>query len=75
MHEQCPKCGANLKDGGYSRKLGIEIRGVYDGILYWMCPDCGEPWHRWPPGDPLRARANFYMPRSTKDYEDDDDRT
>lgn len=31
----------------YSRKLGVEIPGVYDGVLYWACPDCGARWHRW----------------------------
>lgn len=32
----------------YSRKIGMEIRGVYDGVLYWICPDCGIAWQRWP---------------------------
>jgi len=25
----------------FGRKIGIEVRGVYDGVLYWKCPDCG----------------------------------
>jgi len=28
----------------YSRLLGIEISGVYDGVLIWNCPDCGLYW-------------------------------
>lgn len=41
----------------YSRKIGIEERGVYDGILYWMCPDCGGKWHRWTHNSYLRDKA------------------
>lgn len=61
-YENCPKCGANLRGapiptehteqfGGeafYSRMIGVEVQGVYDGVLYWMCPDCRGTWHRWP---------------------------
>jgi len=28
----------------YSRLMGIEIPGVYDGVLIWNCPDCGLCW-------------------------------
>lgn len=45
----------------YSRLIGIEIKGVYDGVLYWQCPDCGHQWHRWPEGHPLRKRAESYV--------------
>lgn len=46
---QCPHCQADLRyDGDYSRAIGIEIRGVYDGALYWRCPYCQKSWHRWP---------------------------
>ena len=31
----------------FGRAIGYEDRSVYDGILYWMCPDCGGAWHRW----------------------------
>lgn len=31
----------------YSRIIGVEIPGVYDGCLFWMCPDCGGRWHRF----------------------------
>lgn len=40
----------------YSRMIGVEIRGVYDGALYWMCPDCGWAWHRWE-NEAMRAKA------------------
>lgn len=44
----------------YSRLIGVEIRGAYDGVLFWQCPDCGGRWHRHT--DPvLRARAARYI--------------
>jgi len=61
--ETCPRCGVSLQglpipqeylDKGwygdkthYSRKIGVEIPTVYDGVLYWMCPDCSWAWNRW----------------------------
>lgn len=47
----------------YSRKIGIEVRGVYDGILYWRCPDCGGTWHRWMNNGYLRQKAIIEMNR------------
>jgi hypothetical protein len=34
-----PKC--------FSRIVGVEIRGYYDGVAYWSCPDCKHKWHRF----------------------------
>lgn len=34
----------------YSRLIGHEIQGVYDGVLFWSCPDCGIAWPRWTEG-------------------------
>jgi len=31
----------------YSRKVGIEYPGIYDGVLVWSCPDCGAKWPRF----------------------------
>lgn len=44
----CPHCNADLDN---SRTIGVEIWGVYDGVLFWRCPDCGGSWHRWSPDD------------------------
>lgn len=30
------------------REIGIEVLGVYDGILFYECPDCHGTWHRFP---------------------------
>jgi len=76
-NEKCPHCDADLRgepipvesrrhygdSTHYSRLIGIEIPGVYDGVLYWQCPDCGRRWNRW---DPIRnghrhAQAEFWM--------------
>jgi hypothetical protein len=59
----CPHCAASLIgdpipqeyiDKGYygeathwRREIGHEISGVYDGVLFWSCPDCGKAWERW----------------------------
>ena len=61
--DDCPGCGADLREkpapngGFYVRTIGVEVRGVYDGVLFWQCPDCDHRWHRFPEGDRLRARA------------------
>jgi hypothetical protein len=63
----CPHCAADLygevipghadengNEQRYRRALGIEIPGVYDGTLFYACPDCHETWHRW---------TSLYAPR------------
>jgi hypothetical protein len=39
----------------------VEIRGVYDGGLFYQCPDCGGRWHRWEPGSYQYAQAVPYV--------------
>lgn len=45
----------------FGRAIMVEIRGVYDGGLFYQCPDCGGRWHRWPEGHYLRERAERYI--------------
>lgn len=60
--EECPKCKHDLrgesipknqqsmyKTGSthYSKLVGIEIRGGYDGVSYYQCPFCKTMWDRW----------------------------
>lgn len=54
----CPHCTADLSGG---RVIGINVQGVYDGILLWCCPDCDGRWHRWPEGTRQRAAAEQYL--------------
>ena len=57
----CPSCNADFTGEpipvesqeayGYkthfSRLIGIEIPGKYDGVSIWKCPDCGCEWERF----------------------------
>lgn len=45
----------------YSRKIGVEIRGVYDGTLFYTCPDCGIAWQRWQAGSHRAAQAQPWI--------------
>lgn len=46
----CPKCGC-------PEYGGVEVQGVYDGVLFWECFACGWQFHRWPTGDDYYNRA------------------
>jgi len=45
----------------FSNTIGVEIRGVYDGALFWRCPGCGGSWHRWPANHPLHVKADQFV--------------
>lgn len=45
----------------YYSTVGVEIPGVYDGVLFWQCPDCGGCWHRFPPEDWRNEKAKKYL--------------
>jgi hypothetical protein len=55
----CKKCGA-------FPLIGVEVQGVWDGVLYWRCSDCESCTHRFPKGHSLREKAEPYV-----DKEDD----
>lgn len=42
----------------YSRMIGVDggRLGIYDGVAWWVCPDCGVRWHRFASDDPWSAR-------------------
>jgi len=72
---QCPSCGADFKqevtqkDGSVwtgSRVIGVEIRGLYDGVAYWICPDCKVVWHRWA-DSPGNARLRYNIEELWRD--------
>lgn len=34
----------------FSRVIGVEYRGLYDGVWEWRCPDCAATWPRFAKG-------------------------
>ena len=48
----------------YSRIVGIEVRSVYDGVLYWKCPTCGAAWQRFETIPELREKAQPYIDKA-----------
>lgn len=47
--QACPFCGK--EEGDYFAFTGIEVRGIYDGVLIWECGVCKHRWPRFnPPG-------------------------
>lgn len=56
----CPHCNASMQGQPipeesrqyygtathYSRVVGHQMWSVYDGVLFWACPDCGKAWPR-----------------------------
>lgn len=70
MRYSCPLCKIDLRgpqipdsDDYYSRIIIVEIPEIYDGGLFYQCPECGARWHRWPEGHRLRRRAEPYVQR------------
>lgn len=53
----CPTCSLDYELN--DKIVGIEIRGLYDGVLFWKCP-AGHYFHRWPPDSIYYKRANAY---------------
>lgn len=76
----CPDCGSNWQgapipqeaiDKGwygdnthFSRLIGVEVRGAYDGVLYWQCPDCGSKFVRFT--DPTDRRFRLAIEAGAK---------
>jgi hypothetical protein len=84
VNEACPHCAADLRGSEipvewrasyapgathYSRMMGVEVQGAYDGVLYWQCPDCGGRWHRWAEGTRLHEVAKQYVERTNANTE------
>lgn len=53
----CPTCGSA------QHVVGVEVRGVYDGVLYWVCTADRVSWNRWPKGHYLHAKAEQELSR------------
>lgn len=47
--------------------IGIEVQGVYDGILVWQCPYCAAMWPRFPDGTWKWSKGLDYIDTVTKE--------
>jgi DNA-directed RNA polymerase subunit M/transcription elongation factor TFIIS len=61
MDLKCPECG-NAEGRSI---VGHEVRGVYEGVLFWGCMECGTTWNRWPEGHALHVKAEFWRAKRT----------
>jgi hypothetical protein len=52
--DTCQDCGTVLDNQGLG---GVELSGVYDGVLFWCCNGCGRAFERFPPGHQLHSVA------------------
>lgn len=68
--QRCPHClidlrGAEIPNSEppeyYMHTIGVEVRGIYDGVLFWECPTCMGRWHRFPPKHYLWYKAELYV--------------
>lgn len=55
--ERCPSCDS---DASGANRMGVNIPGAYDGVLFWRCMFCGHDWHRFS-SELMRSRAEPYM--------------
>lgn len=74
--DRCPTCYTDLRGSMipgsdppkfYSRIVGVEIPGIYDGTLFWQCPYCDARFHRFVEGTDLWRKAEPYV-RKIDDY-------
>lgn len=69
MIDTCPFCKVSLQGPEtspgsgqyYSEVIGVQVRGVYDGELFFQCPGCHGRWHRFEPGHWLYDKAEPYV--------------
>lgn len=54
----CPHCGLDLST---HHAIGVRVSEIYEGILYWQCPECGGLWHRWDMTSVLRYKAERHI--------------
>lgn len=53
----------------WGRFMGIEVQGVYDGVLIWKCQDCEHMWPRFLGGDPYWERLHNKAKDIIKEWE------
>lgn len=63
----CPHCGA-----GVEHIVGHEVRGIYDGALFWACVRCARAWSRDWTGYGRRQRIADEYVRQFNDAADEE---
>lgn len=64
----CPNC-ENFDSREF---LGIEVRGVYDGVLFWVCQVCGRAFPRnWQMSQYRAEKAKEYADRWNNQHEEE----
>jgi hypothetical protein len=64
-HCLCLPYGEGVTHG--RREIGVVVQGLYDGILYYLCPDCAFAWPRFVhASDPRSKRSKFYADNYNK---------
>jgi 5-methylcytosine-specific restriction endonuclease McrA len=61
----CPVCG----NDNQSCITGYEIRGIYDGVLIWICSKCDHQWPRFHPPGRLYDYAVLMIAKMEKENE------
>lgn len=68
--ETCPHCYVDLRGSVipdtdpveyYSMLVGVYISHIYDGVLFWQCPNCDGRIHRWREGTDMWRKADPYV--------------
>ncbi len=57
---ECPECDT------LELPVMVEIWGVYDGGLFFVCNACSHAFHRWPEGHRLHMKAQIYIDMRNK---------
>lgn len=73
-YDACPHCGVSLLgdpvpeteqpwfgNTHYRRDQHMVVKAIYDGVLYFQCPDCGGAWHRWYEGTKYYEQAQPHI--------------
>lgn len=60
----CPSCNSTDNNA----RWGHQVDGMYDGICYWSCTDCGHIWPRdFGPRIGLQRRADEHVAEVLRD--------
>jgi hypothetical protein len=55
------QCRCRIEGADFERVEGIQVTGVYHGVLFWRCTICGRSFQRWPAGDGRHGWAQPFI--------------